>query len=318
MSEVKRYDLEQGSGYDAGGALMVEHPQGDYVCFDDYAALTAERDALVDRIKRYEGRQNSERGSEASEMLKLEAEIDKLKLELNNEERMHEQTIEQRDAAEDALSDAFTAVTGREPEWSNLFGYAEALDEMRPELAALRARLEAMEVQISNNAQCSECGAPCTDGDIIGNQVELGFPKYWCWRCINMHLAEDENKQLKARLEAMEKPVSDAEHKKHHGHLVHGIGEVYDRYDVDELIAARAQKGGTTNPLDELAAAEMAEGMYERAGHEACGDDCEHPSHEKQKGGAAVTHPYGCGCSSCFADALFSDSPNPLQQKGGA
>jgi hypothetical protein len=39
---------------------------------------------------------------------------------------------------------------------------------------------------------CSECGAPCTDHDLIGNQVELGFPVLWCGACINRHLDEDE------------------------------------------------------------------------------------------------------------------------------
>jgi hypothetical protein len=38
---------------------------------------------------------------------------------------------------------------------------------------------------------CSECGAPCTDNDLVGNQTELGFPVLWCGLCINRHLDED-------------------------------------------------------------------------------------------------------------------------------
>jgi hypothetical protein len=55
-----------------------------------------------------------------------------------------EQVIAERDAAEDALSAAFALVTGREPEWSNLFGYPEALAEMREATTVPRpASLEA-------------------------------------------------------------------------------------------------------------------------------------------------------------------------------
>jgi NTP pyrophosphatase (non-canonical NTP hydrolase) len=36
--------------------------------------------------------------------------------------------------------------------------------------------------------QCSECGKDCTDHDLIGNQVELGFPILWCGECMNKSL----------------------------------------------------------------------------------------------------------------------------------
>lgn len=40
MSTVTRYDLDQGQGYDAGGAYMrVEPNGGDYVLASDYDAL---------------------------------------------------------------------------------------------------------------------------------------------------------------------------------------------------------------------------------------------------------------------------------------
>lgn len=32
---------------------------------------------------------------------------------------------------------------------------------------------------------CHECGEPCTERDLVGNQVELGFPVLWCDKCIN-------------------------------------------------------------------------------------------------------------------------------------
>ena len=49
---------------------------------------------------------------------------------LENEERAHTQTIRERDAAEDAMSDAYLCVTGRASEWSNVFSYDDALNEI--------------------------------------------------------------------------------------------------------------------------------------------------------------------------------------------
>ena len=51
------------------------------------------------------------------------------------DERAMLQLIDARDAAEDALSQAFKVITGQYPEWSNMFGYKDALDEIE----ALRA-----------------------------------------------------------------------------------------------------------------------------------------------------------------------------------
>lgn len=56
--------------------------------------------------------------------------------ELELEEAAHIQTIAERDAAEEALGRAYALVTGREPVWSNLFGYARALAEIKEHMAA--------------------------------------------------------------------------------------------------------------------------------------------------------------------------------------
>ena len=45
--------------------------------------------------------------------------------------------IDQRDAAEAALSETYLIVTGRQPEWSNRFGYRDAVREIREECAWL-------------------------------------------------------------------------------------------------------------------------------------------------------------------------------------
>lgn len=48
------------------------------------------------------------------------------------------QLIDERDAAEQALSQAFYLTTGRSPEWSNLFGHDEALQEIKDALDTMR------------------------------------------------------------------------------------------------------------------------------------------------------------------------------------
>lgn len=48
------------------------------------------------------------------------------------------QLIDERDEAQQALSQAFFLVTGRSPEWSNLFGYKQALEEIDDACTLLR------------------------------------------------------------------------------------------------------------------------------------------------------------------------------------
>ncbi|EPT4706000.1 hypothetical protein ACVROV_001476 [Shigella boydii] len=45
-------------------------------------------------------------------------------------ERDETQLIEERDSAENALAVMYEAAMGNRPEWSNLFGYAEAIDDV--------------------------------------------------------------------------------------------------------------------------------------------------------------------------------------------
>ena len=45
-------------------------------------------------------------------------------------ERNELKLIDERDAAEQALSQAYYLVTGRSPEWSNVWGHAECLEEI--------------------------------------------------------------------------------------------------------------------------------------------------------------------------------------------
>lgn len=64
------------------------------------------------------------------------------------EGKEHLQTIDERDSAEQAISQAYYLIKGESPQWSNLFGYEQALEDIddaqkcfRAENAELRAEL---------------------------------------------------------------------------------------------------------------------------------------------------------------------------------
>jgi hypothetical protein len=80
------------------------------------------------------------------------------------EEKAHLQTIDERDAAEEALSQAYFLVKGESPQWSNLFGHNEAIEEIddaqkcwRAELAQLQARKRKLARAFSEHLEGDEC-----------------------------------------------------------------------------------------------------------------------------------------------------------------
>ncbi|GEM_PF-4552194 len=52
-------------------------------------------------------------------------------------ERDETQLIEERDSAEQALADMYEAAMGDRPEWSNLFGYSDAIDDVAQRISFL-------------------------------------------------------------------------------------------------------------------------------------------------------------------------------------
>ena len=52
------------------------------------------------------------------------------------------QTVDQRDAAEEAVSEIYFRLLGRSPEWSNLFGFPQAIEEIVDAFDALRAQVK--------------------------------------------------------------------------------------------------------------------------------------------------------------------------------
>ncbi|EBW5315606.1 ead/Ea22-like family protein [Salmonella enterica subsp. enterica serovar Haifa] len=68
-----------------------------------------------------------------------EVEITALRQRIAELERSETQLINERDAAESALADMYQAATGERPEWSNMFGFADAVDVVKERLATLEA-----------------------------------------------------------------------------------------------------------------------------------------------------------------------------------
>lgn len=89
--------------------------------------------------------------SQAS-VAELEQEVERLKRKASNEEQAHLQTIDERDKAEDALSNAYWMATGCEAIWSNLFDYDDALADIRTKVSecdSLKAELAAANAKIA-------------------------------------------------------------------------------------------------------------------------------------------------------------------------
>ncbi|TCP06595.1 hypothetical protein [Caldimonas thermodepolymerans] len=63
--------------------------------------------------------------------------VEDMQRRLDREESDHARTIDQRDAAEDALGRMFQAVTGRTAEWSSAWGYLDAIEEVEEHVATL-------------------------------------------------------------------------------------------------------------------------------------------------------------------------------------
>lgn len=90
----------------------------------------------------------------------LAAEVRRVQAMADKDDRAHEQTCKERDAAEDTLSQAFFLITGRSPEWSNHFGHAEALAEIDDAQRTLReaARERGHMSQEEHNGRANDRG----------------------------------------------------------------------------------------------------------------------------------------------------------------
>ncbi|HGE7341841.1 TPA: hypothetical protein ACGCA2_003206 [Citrobacter youngae] len=117
-------------------------------------------------------------------------------------ERSETQLIDERDNAESALNDAYKAVMGQAPEWSNWFSFADAIDEIElacglwrnqtEDVLQFRARIAELEAR-KFKVEMPESFYP--DGDIDAplavDELEIiaaivdagGKPVAFCKRC---------------------------------------------------------------------------------------------------------------------------------------
>ncbi|STT19501.1 hypothetical protein [Citrobacter koseri] len=68
-----------------------------------------------------------------------EAKLEAAEKRIAELERDETKLIEERDNAEEALADMYQAATGERPEWSNFFGFTDAVDAVEERLASLES-----------------------------------------------------------------------------------------------------------------------------------------------------------------------------------
>ncbi|EGF5360683.1 ead/Ea22-like family protein [Escherichia coli] len=73
-------------------------------------------------------------------VLALLGELETAKKRIAELEKSEEQLINERDHAESALDDMYFAATGNRPEWSNWFGFSDAVDAVVDRIADLEAK----------------------------------------------------------------------------------------------------------------------------------------------------------------------------------
>lgn len=78
-----------------------------------------------------------------------DAEIARLTKDADREEVAHGNTIDQREAAEEAMSQAYFLITGNSPPWSNVFGFGEALEEIEDAQSTIRQVLSARTAELT-------------------------------------------------------------------------------------------------------------------------------------------------------------------------
>ncbi|EBQ5259578.1 TPA: ead/Ea22-like family protein [Salmonella enterica] len=102
---------------------------------NEISRLNDEVDELKEKLEAAERRiaETDQRNAE------LTARIEPMDRRIAELEHSETQLINERDSAESALADMYQAATGERPEWSNMFGFADAVDVVEERLATLEA-----------------------------------------------------------------------------------------------------------------------------------------------------------------------------------
>ncbi|EDW1079190.1 ead/Ea22-like family protein [Salmonella enterica subsp. enterica] len=110
--------------------------------FPDEVAIAERMLALLDELEHYKSREERVTKLVMDNSTSWDALYKKLEAaekRIAELERSETQLINERDAAESALADMYQAATGERPEWSNMFGFADAVDVVEERLATLEA-----------------------------------------------------------------------------------------------------------------------------------------------------------------------------------
>lgn len=93
--------------------------------------------AELEANKQYAKERDAENEGLALTVGRLRVELEAKNERIDELEASETQLIQERDSAEQALADMYDAATGERPEWSNWFGFADAIEEV----AQVRAKL---------------------------------------------------------------------------------------------------------------------------------------------------------------------------------
>lgn len=114
-------------------------PVRDFVARANPATVLALLDER-ERNQQYIKRRDQENEDIALTVGKLRVELEAAKKRIAELEKSEEQLINERDHAESALADMYFAATGDRPEWSNWFGFSDAVDAVVDRIADLEAK----------------------------------------------------------------------------------------------------------------------------------------------------------------------------------
>ncbi|EAR4177900.1 ead/Ea22-like family protein [Salmonella enterica] len=110
--------------------------------FPDEVAIAERMLALLDELEHYKSREERVTKLVLDNSTSWDALYKKLEAaehRIAELEHSETQLINERDSAESALADMYQAATGERPEWSNMFGFADAVDVVEERLATLEA-----------------------------------------------------------------------------------------------------------------------------------------------------------------------------------
>ncbi|HFV0585342.1 TPA: ead/Ea22-like family protein [Escherichia coli] len=126
------------SGFDED-FQMEQQANAEFIAAANPATVLALLDER-ERNQQYIKRRDQENEDIALTVGRLRVELEAAEKRIAELEKSEEQLINERDHAESALDDMYLAATGNRPEWSNWFGFSDAVDAVVDRIADLEAK----------------------------------------------------------------------------------------------------------------------------------------------------------------------------------